>query len=314
MTVLITGCAGFIGSNLAEELLKRGEEVIGIDNFEPYYSIALKKENIKILRKYKNFKFKKISVLNINSINFESDIDIIYHEAAIAGTRSSIKEPFKYCKIDVLGTVGVLEFARKTNSKVVYASSSSVYGEVDYKDLPVKESRPARPISPYGLAKFQGEEWCNMFTKVYGIRTVCLRYFTVYGPRQRPDEAFMKFMIKILKNEPIEIYGDGSQTRDFTFIKDVVEGTILAGNNGNGVYNIASGKRIVLKDAIKIIKNVCKKEVKIKYIEKQEGDVTHTLGDISKAKNELGYLPKTTIEEGIKQQIDWIKTKYKNIS
>ncbi len=311
---MVTGCAGFIGSSLTERLLHDGHSVIGIDNFDPYYPIDMKKTNIKNLLRNKNFKFLNASILDKNSIKDEiKDVDIIFHEAAIAGVRNSMKFPSKYFEINVKGTTNILELAIRNVKKIVFGSSSSVYGEVKKEELPVNEERNPNPFSPYALSKFQGEKICKMFTDLYGLDITSLRYFTVYGPRQRPDEAFTKFLTRIIRNKTIEIYGDGTQTRDFTFIEDVVDATILATKKGSDLYNIGSGKSIELNEIIKIMKEVTSKNPKTINIEKQSGDVPHTWADITKAKEKLGYIPKIGIGDGIKKHFEWCK-KHENIT
>jgi len=305
---MVTGCAGFIGSNLTEKLLNDGYSVIGVDNFDPYYPINLKKENINRLKQNKNFSFIKTSILDTNSIKGQiKDVEIIFHQAAMAGVRNSINLPSRYFETNVQGTVNILKLATKSADKVVTASSSSVYGEVKKDELPVNEERKPRPKSPYAVSKLQTEKMCNMFTKIYGLKTVCLRYFTVYGPRQRPDEAFTKFLTKIIRNMTIEIYGDGSQTRDFTFVGDVVNANILAGKKGQGIYNIGSNRQIQLNDVLNIIEDVIGMPVKKINTERNKADVLYTWADITKAKNELGYEPKTDINDGIKMHLEWCK-------
>lgn len=304
---MVTGCAGFIGSNLVEKLLTDGNDVIGIDNFDSYYPIEIKKENIKNLKRNKKFTFVKGSILDTGLIKKAIiDVEIIFHQAAIAGVRNSIKFPSKYFNINVYGTTKILELAKNVD-KFVFASSSSVYGEVDKKELPVNEKRQTNPKSPYALSKVYGEKICEMFTKKYGIKTTCLRYFTVYGPKQRPDEAFTKFLINAIRNKEICVYGDGRQTRDFTFVDDVVNANILAAKKGIGIYNIGYGKQIELNHVLRTMEEIVGKKIKRINIERHEADVSHTWADITKAKNELGYSPKIDIKDGIKKHFDWCK-------
>jgi UDP-glucose 4-epimerase len=307
--VLVTGCAGFIGSHLTEELLARGFKVRGIDNFDPYYSVELKKKNLSHFQNHPKFEFIEDSILNDAILEaLLKDVETVYHLAAVAGVRNSIKDPVKYCNYDVLATVKLLNATKNQNvRKFVYASSSSVYGEVPASELPVSEKRALKPISPYGMAKLQGEQWCEMFTATYGLPTICLRFFTVYGPRQRPDEAFTKFIGSILRGEEIVVYGDGTQTRDFTYVKDAVNAIISGANKGKGAYNIASGKRIILNDVIKMLEKVSELKAKVKYVERKKEDVSHTWADISKAQKELGYKPDTSLEHGIRAQTEWYK-------
>ncbi|TET43941.1 NAD-dependent epimerase/dehydratase family protein, partial [Candidatus Aerophobetes bacterium] len=287
--ILVTGCCGFIGSHLTERLLKEGEDVLGIDNFDPYYPRQLKMRNLKILRDYKKFQFVEESILGDLKHLFQG-VSLVYHQAAIAGVRNSLRDPLRYIKNNLLGTTNILNLSRNSGVKrVIFASSSSVYGEVGESELPIEESRKLEPISPYGYSKKLCEEICQMYSRIWGLEVVSLRYFTVYGPRQRPDEAFSKFIKKMLKGERLEIYGSGEQTRDFTYVSDAVEATLLAAKRGQGVYNIASGSRISLNKALSLISRVSGLDPKIVRREKQPGDVTHTWASISKAKKELGY-------------------------
>ena len=306
--ILVTGCAGFIGSNISEALLKEGHNVIGIDNLDPYYSVEIKKANLEILKKFSSFEFMFGSILDDSALQKikAKGVEIVNHQAAMAGVRASMKNPQKYCNVNVLGTVRLLDVFRDVE-KFVCASSSSVYGEVKEEDLPVSETRSPSPISPYALSKLQGEQWCGMFSESYGMKTVMLRYFTVYGPRQRPDEAIQKFINKIFKGETIEIYGDGNQTRDFTCVLDVVKANMLAMRKGKGVFNIASGNRISVNDLVEVIGKAKGTEPKVNHVGIQQGDVSHTSADITKAKNELGFTPKLSIDEGVKKHVEWFR-------
>ena len=307
MTVLVTGCAGFIASHISEKLLSQDFDVIGIDNFDPYYSEKLKKQNLNNLLKHKNFSFINGSILDKELLKKIKNVEYVNHQAAIAGVRNSIKDPVKYCEINTLGTANLLE-TFKDVEKFIFASSSSVYGNVDESELPIKESITKKPISPYGLSKLHAENLCEMFSKIYGLKTISLRYFTVYGPRQRPDEAMCKFITNTFKDDPINIYGSGLQTRDFTYVKDVVEANMIAMNRGQGEFNIGSGIRINVNDLVKLIHSLMDKRTKIEYIEKQEGDVPHTQADISKANEILGYVPRHSLENGLKEHIEWLRT------
>ena len=309
--ILVTGCCGFIGSHLAERLLKEDEDVLGIDNFDPYYPRRLKMRNLKILRDYKRFQFVEESILGDLKHLFPG-ISLVYHHAAIAGVRNSLRDPLRYMENNLLGTTNILNLSRNSGVKrVIFASSSSVYGEVAESELPIKESRKLEPISPYGYSKKLCEEICQMYSRIWGLTVVSLRYFTVYGPRQRPDEAFSKFIKKILKGERLEIYGSGEQTRDFTYVSDAVDATLLAARRGQGVYNIASGSRIILNKALSLISRISGLNPKIVYKEKQPGDVTHTWASISKAKKELGYRPKIRLETGLREHFQWLENELK---
>jgi nucleoside-diphosphate-sugar epimerase len=309
MKVLVTGVAGFIGSHLAERLIVEGHKVVGVDCFTDYYPRAIKESNIKKLRSESSFDFHDADILEINLETALQNIDVVYHEAAQAGVRASWGANFKiYTENNVRVTQRLLEAAKTARlKKFIYASSSSVYG--DAESYPTHEEMKPMPISPYGVTKLAAEHLCYLYNKNFGIPTVSLRYFTVYGPRQRPDMAFHKFIKAILHDEEIPVFGDGNQTRDFTYIDDIIDANISAMNmEATGeVFNIGGGSRITVNDTIAIIERVCERKAKKKYIEKQKGDVIHTAADISKAKKFLGYVPKYDIEKGIANQVDWMR-------
>ncbi len=329
---LVTGCAGFIGSHLVDKLLKQGYEVIGIDCFTDYYPRELKEANIANALKplslcgalphdpaspvraykkalpnkyHKDAKFELIEedILNLNEY---PEVDYVFHEAAQAGVRASWGKSFEiYTRNNIEATQRLLEFYKEHKiKKFVYASSSSVYGDAE---LPMQENSLLKPVSPYGVTKLAGENLCYLYWKNYGIPTVSLRYFTVYGPRQRPDMAIHKFVKAILNKEEITVYGDGTQTRDFTFVDDVVEANILAAecDSVGKNFNIGGGSRISVDALIKEIEKLIGKKAKIKYIEKQKGDVRDTWADVSKAKKELGWYPKVIISVGLKSFVEW---------
>ncbi len=307
-TFLVTGCAGFIGSHIAERLLLDGKQVVGIDNFDPYYSVELKRRNIEILKKHSNFKFFEASILDDDALKKiqEIGIDAISHQAGQGGVRDSIKNPLKYINVNTVATARLLKKFPDVK-KFVLASSSSVYGEVPKERLPVREDMTPRPIAPYGLSKLHAEQWCQMFSDVYGMKTSILRYFTVYGPRQRPDEAICKFTGKILRDEPIEIYGDGEQSRDFTFVDDIVSANLSAIEKGSGILNIGGGNSITVNRLVEILSDAIGKKPEIKHIGKQPGDVSDTLADITKAREKIGFEPATKIEDGVVKFVEWYK-------
>lgn len=310
---LVTGVAGFIGSHLAERLLREGFEVVGIDSFEDYYARWIKEKNIESLLKNKSFIFLKKNISSDDFFNLPQlkSFDCIFHQAAQAGVRKSWGKDFEiYTKNNILVTQKLLEYAKEKDvKKFIYASSSSVYG--DAKSLPFKESSPAKPFSPYGVSKLAGENLCYLYFRNFGVPVVSLRYFTVYGPRQRPDMAFHKFIRGIILDEEIEIYGDGTQTRDFTYVDDVVEANILSLNSPPGeVFNIGGGESISLIDALRLIEKLLGKKAKVKKREPQKGDLQDTLADIKKAKRIINYKPKVKIEEGLEKEILWIKEIY----
>ena len=305
MKALVTGCAGFIGSHLTERLLRKGYEVIGIDCFTDYYAREIKERNIENALNEKNFKLIGEDILEMNEY---PEVDYVFHEAAQAGVRASWGKSFEiYTRNNIEATQKLLEFYKDREiKKFVYASSSSVYGDAE---LPMREDSLLKPVSPYGVTKLAGENLCYLYWRNYNVPTVSLRYFTVYGPRQRPDMAIHKFVKAILNGEEITVFGDGTQTRDFTFINDVVEANILAGNSEieGGVFNVGGGSRISVNKLIKLLEEIIGKEARIKYIEKQKGDVWDTLADTTKISNELNWEPEVKMEEGLKMFVEWYK-------
>lgn len=309
MTLLVTGVAGFIGSHLAERLLKEGFEIIGVDSFLNYYPRQIKENNLNGLINNPKFKFIEGDLLSLNLNEILSQVEGVFHQAAIPGIRASWGKNFnQYVENNVIGTQVLLESSKDTRiKKFIYASSSSVYGDAD--ELPIKETSHTNPVSPYGVSKLSGEHLTTLYFKGYGIPTVSLRYFTVYGPRQRPDMGFHKFISAIISGKEIEIYGTGEQTRDFTFIDDAVEANLqafLRGKEGE-IYNIGGGSRIGLIRAIKAIEEISGEKARLKYTEPQRGDARHTYADISKAKRDLGYNPKVDIYEGLKRHYEWLR-------
>jgi len=310
MKILITGGAGFIGSHLAEKLAYK-HEVIILDNMDPYYDFRIKKENIKIVES-KGAKFILCDVTNydfIEKIIKENAIEIIFHEAARPGVRYSIKDPFLPNEVNVIGTLNILKASSDTDvKKVINASSSSVYGNVEY--LPFDENQPTLPISPYAVSKLAAEHYCRVFHEVYGLKTISLRYFTVYGPRMRPDLAIPIFTKSILNNELPIIFGNGEQTRDFTYIDDIVDANlkILKTNRADGeVLNIGSGRRVTINYMIDTLKNLLNSDIKSEYVDPVKGDARDTLANIDKAEKLIGYEPKTSLEEGLIKFIGWYK-------
>ncbi|MDH4210743.1 MAG: NAD-dependent epimerase/dehydratase family protein [candidate division WOR-3 bacterium] len=308
MKILVTGVAGFIGSHLAERLLGTGHEVTGVDCFTDYYPRKIKESNLSVLRDSNKFVFHEDDLLRMDLTALLKNVDIVFHEAAQAGVRASWGSSFRiYTENNVRATQCLLEAAKETElNKFIYASSSSIYG--DAESYPTDEDTKPMPISPYGVTKLAGEHLCYLYYKNYGVPTASLRYFTVYGPRQRPDMAFNKFIRAILSDEEITIYGDGEQTRDFTYIDDIIDANISAMDAQviGHVFNIGGGSRITVNDTIRILEKVTGKKAKIKYIEKQKGDVRHTGADISKAAELLGYKPAYDLEKGIANEVNWL--------
>ena len=307
MKALVTGCAGFIGSHLVDKVLSSGYKVIGIDCLTDYYSRAIKEGNIAVALEHKDFEFIEEDILEID--RFPS-VDCVFHLAAQAGVRASWGSSFEiYTRNNIEATQKLLEFYKSRKiKKFVFASSSSVYGDAK---LPMKEDSILKPVSPYGVTKLAGENLCYLYWKNYNIPTVSLRYFTVYGPRQRPDMAIHKFVRAILDGEEIVVYGDGEQTRDFTYVGDVIEANLLAANSDlvGETFNIGGGSRISVNDLIKLIEKITGKTAKIEYMEKQKGDAKDTLADITKTTKLLKWAPKTKIEEGLRRQMKWMKNK-----
>lgn len=306
MKILVTGGAGFIGSHVVDRLLAEGREVICLDNFDPYYGPEIKRANIAQALDSKSFMLVEGDIRDRESIKqilSEESIDCIIHEAAQAGVRPSVKDPRKVHEINTTGTLNILEAALNSNvKKIVNASSSSVYGKVKY--LPFDEEHPKNPVSPYGASKLAAEHYCRVFSELYGLKITSLRYFTVYGPRMRPDLAISIFARKALSNEPIEIFGDGTKTRDFTYIDDVVDATLSAMRKGDGkTYNIGGGSRISINELAKKIIEITESKSKIIYSQNVKGDAEHTLANVSKAERELGWKPKIGIDKGLRKFI-----------
>jgi len=313
--VLVTGCAGFIGSHLTEVLLSKGYNVIGVDCLTPYYSQKVKEYNLSSLLKNDRFRFIKLdlSVASINDlVQLVGRVDFVVHEAAQPGVRSSWGVGFEeYVRHNVLATQKLLEACVRAGNvkRFVFASSSSIYGNV--KEVPIREDVYPKPYSPYGVTKLAAESLCRAYFENYGLPMVMLRYFTVYGPRQRPDMAFHRFIKAMLKGEPIQIYGDGSQMRDFTYVEDVIEATVLAMEVDDRilgeVINIGSSRPIKLLDAVKTISDIIGVEPQIVFSEPKKGDVRVTYADISKARKLLGWKPKTDLIYGPEKQVEWMK-------
>jgi UDP-glucose 4-epimerase len=302
MRSLITGCTGFIGSHLTEKLLQEGHVVTGIDCFTDYYPRQIKENNIKNARCHKNFTFMEEDIVNITEF---PEVDYVFHQAAQAGVRGSWGKNFEiYIRNNILATQKLLEYYKDRKlRKFVYASSSSIYGNVN--ELPINEDAPKSPFSPYGVTKLAAENLCSLYYKNYGVPTVSLRYFTVYGPRQRPDMGIYKFVHAALNRDVIEIYGDGTQTRDFTFISDIIQANLLAMRNGpdGESFNIGGGSRISVIELLRLIENAVGKDIILKHVEEQKGDVQDTYADVTKARNTIGYVPTVGIEEGIKRYV-----------
>lgn len=303
MKALVTGCAGFIGSNLTDQLLYDGYDVTGIDCFTDYYPREIKEKNISSALRNQKFSLIEKDILDLDQF---PDVDIVFHQAAQAGVRASWGKSFEiYTRNNIEATQRLLEWYKdKPLSKFVYASSSSVYGDAP---LPMNVEALPQPISPYGVTKLAAEHLCYLYWKNFEVPTISLRYFTVYGPRQRPDMAINKFVSAVLLEKEITIYGNGSQTRDFTYISDIISGNLLAADHTDSgkVFNLGGGCRISVKELVEEIESNCKIPAKLRFIEQQKGDASDTLADIRHTESALGWSPKISIKEGIKRYIEW---------
>lgn len=309
MRIVLTGAAGFIGSHIAHHLVnKREDEVIGIDKFTTYYDSGIKRKNIESLRADR---FTLIEE-DLNAADLEKLLDgadVVIHQAGQPGVRPSWGQNFDgYIDNNIGATQRLLEAARKkpTIKRFIYASSSSIYG--DAEKFPTSESTTPAPRSPYGVTKLAAEHLCGVYAENYGLPVVSLRYFTVYGPGQRPDMAFTKFCKAALKGEHLEVYGDGSQERDFTFVDDVVDANLRAIDRDlqeGTVLNIAGGSHASISEILKNIEAIHGQKIHINYGEPARGDVKRTSGDTSRAQSDLGWTPVTTLEEGLRRQYEW---------
>ena len=301
--ILVTGCAGFIGSHVCEKLLDLNYLVHGIDNLNDYYDVNKKLENLKILENYKNFTFKKDDICDTNIISLWKP-DKVLHLASMAGVRYSIENPTLYEKINIGGFINIMEECVKNKVKhLVYASSSSVYG-LNTK-VPFSEDDPIKSCnSPYACSKMAMELYAKTYYQLYGLTNIGLRFFTVYGPRGRPDMAPYKFIKAIKENTLFKKFGDGSSSRDYTYIDDIVNGIISSLENNNNIqceiYNLGNSSPVSLNKFIEICENVTGNKAIYQQLSEQLGDVPHTYADITKAKKDLNYLPKTTLEDGLK--------------
>lgn len=303
---LVTGVAGFIGSHLAEALVARGHEVVGVDVLTDYYDPQLKEANLAGLRSEPRFRFVRADLNEVNLDEIAGGVNVVFHQAAQPGVRASWGREFTtYTRQNVDATQRLLEFFRtRPLRRFVYASSSSVYGETT--ELPMREDAPTRPHSPYGVTKLAGEHLARLYHRNFGMPTVSLRYFTVYGPRQRPDMAFRRFIGALLAGRPIVVYGDGRQTRDFTFIDDAVAANLAAAERGapGAVLNIGGGSRVTLREALDLLLGLVGKG-EVRYEAAQHGDVSHTWADTSRAKAELGFAPAVRLADGLERQVAW---------
>ena len=306
---VVTGAAGLIGSHLCERLLDEGHEVVAIDSFTDYYSPERKRMHIAPCLGNESFTLVEQDLNEADLPSLFRDAACVFHLAAQAGVRRSWGAEFDhYTESNILATQKVLEALRSAPGvKLVHSSSSSVYGETD--KLPMQEGDAPRPVSPYGATKLSAEHLCELYRINFDIEYVALRYFTVYGPRQRPDMAFSRFIRSALEKGPIEIFGDGGQTRDFTFVSDAVEANMLAyGYDGDeSIFNIGGGARISILEVLDLLRSLVGDDLDVRFRERAKGDVTDTWADTTLARKELGYGTNVSIEEGLEREVDWYR-------
>ncbi len=307
-TALITGAAGFVGSHLSERLVADGWSVRGVDCFTPYYDPALKERNLARLAREPRFTLIREDLRTADPEPLLDGVDVVWHLAAQAGVRASWGRSFEeYTGINVNATQRLLEacVGRRLH-RFVYASSSSVYGEAPVYPMP--EDGPLRPISPYGVTKLAGEHLARLYAVNHGVPAVSLRYFTVYGPRQRPDMGFHRFFRALHGGEPLAIYGDGMQTRDFTYVGDATEANVRAGRDGEpGVsYNISGGSRVTVLEVVRMMEKVTGRAARLDFQPKQKGDPANTGGDPERARAQLGFSPSTSLEQGLARMAEWM--------
>ena len=309
MKILVTGCAGFIGSYLCNRLLTDGHDVIGIDNLNDYYDVKIKEYNLSMLLPEERFTFIKEDICSSDCINKHKP-DKVCHLAAMAGVRYSLTNPEVYVKNNIMGTINLLNQSVASKVKLfVYASSSSVYG---LNTIPFKENDCLEKMnSHYAVSKKSVEDFCRLYNQLYNLNVIGLRFFTVYGPSGRPDMAPYKFLKNIMNEKEINVYGDGYSSRDYTYIDDIIDGIVLSIENKNNdkceIYNLGNNNPVPLNSFIKTCEKVVGKNAIIKKIENQKGDVPVTLADITKAKQNLGYNPKVKLEDGLRKTYQWLK-------
>ena len=308
MNALVTGVAGFIGSTLAERLLSEGVDVVGIDSFTDYYPRAIKERNLSEARKRPRFRFVESRVQDADLGALLGDCTHVFHVAAQAGVRRSWGRSFDaYTVNNIEATQVLLEACRdRPIQRFVYSSSSSVYG--DRVPMPMREDALPQPVSPYGVTKLAAEQLCHLYFANFGVPTVSLRYFTVYGPRQRPDMGFHRFLTATLRGQPITVYGDGEQTRDFTFIADAVEANVAGAARGvpGRVYNIGGGSRVSVNHVLDMIARVTGRNPVIVSEPDQKGEMRHTYAETWLARMDLGFMPTVGLEEGLAAEYRWL--------
>jgi nucleoside-diphosphate-sugar epimerase len=309
-TSVVTGAAGFIGSHLCERLLREGHRVIGVDAFTEYYPRPVKEANLAALRTHPAFRLVEVDLARERLQPVVAEADVIFHQAGQPGVRASWGKDFDvYVEHNIRATQRLLEAAKGSSrlQRLVFASSSSVYGQA--QDLPLREETVPRPYSPYGVTKLAAEHLCALYHANHGVPTVALRYFTVYGPRQRPDMGFHRFIEAALEDRPIVLYGDGEQTRDFTYVADAVEANWLAlGPEAVGqVFNIGGGSRSSVNQVLAALEEILGRPVRRERRPPQPGDVRHTWADTTRARSVLGFAPRVALREGLARQVEWLR-------
>jgi nucleoside-diphosphate-sugar epimerase len=320
MRYLITGCAGFVGSSLTDALLADGHQVVGIDCFTDYYDPARKRDNLAGARDHDGFELLELDLARDDLSGALAGVDGVFHQAAQAGVRASWGAEFAtYTDCNVLATQRLLEALKQRAGgpvPIVYASSSSVYGNAEAR--PTREDALPAPISPYGVTKLAAEHLIDTYRHEFDVPGTSLRYFTVYGPRQRPDMAFHKFVKAALEGTPIGVYGDGHQSRDFTFITDIVWANRaamdkLVGGDTGGTYNLGGGSTVTVREVVDMLSEILGETVAADYGDTQPGDVRHTSADTSRAREALGFEPKVTLREGLAREVEWLRGVYAGV-
>jgi len=311
---LVTGCAGFIGSHLTEALLAAGHEVLGVDCFSDNYPAEHKQANLAAARDHDAFTFVGADLVTAGAERLLDGRDVVFHLAAEPGVRSSWGLRFdRYLRNNVRATQRLLEASARTpERRIVYASSSSVYG--DSESLPTPEDATPQPLSPYGVTKLAAEQLCRLYHANHGVDAVALRFFSVYGPRQRPDMAFRRFCEAAVAGTPIEIFGDGRQTRDFTFVGDVVaavQAAATADGVGGQAYNIGGGSRVSLARTLELLAGIAGRPLDVRRRERESGDVQDTGADISRAREALGFAPATGLPDGLRAEFEWVLDRHR---
>jgi UDP-glucuronate 4-epimerase len=315
--VLVTGAAGFIGSHVAEALAGQGDEVVGVDNFDPFYPRGMKEHNLAEIGQRAGLTFREQDILDVDAMRaLLTPETVVVHLAAKAGVRPSLADPVGYARANVTGTAAVLEAARQAGvSRIVFGSSSSVYG--DSTPVPFREDAVAvEPVSPYAATKRAGELFLNSVAPIYGFQAASLRFFTVYGPRQRPDLAIHAFTRKMIEGRTLTLFGDGSQSRDYTYCDDIVAGVLSAiawtgtAPIGADTFNLGGSQPVATEAMVQEIARALGVRPKIEWAPMQPGDVQRTAADLSKSKSVLGYEPKTPFPEGIRHFVRWFREAY----